>query len=188
MPMGQSAQDWSYGDLEAAFAKCKKVYDDTFVTASNSHHSMEPRTTMAYWENGKCFVHGSTQSQSFVVPGLAGLIGITPSELVYIAEFCGGGFGSKGGSYPTMAIAPLMSKKIGRPVMMRVSRFDEYAIGSARNGFQGRVKLGFAENGKLLAADLYVVQEGGANTGFYDFRNAADGLSIMYQPEAMRWR
>jgi len=188
LPMGTAAQEWSYGDVEAAFAKAKLVYDESFVTASNSHHSMEPRTCMAYWQNGKCFVHGSTQSQSFVVPPLAGMIGITPAELVYVAEFCGGGFGSKGGAYPTMAIPALLSKKINRPVMMRMSRFEEYAVGCARNGFQGRVKLGFAENGKLLAADLFVVQEGGAHTGFFDFRNAADAVSIMYQPEAMRWR
>ncbi|HEV7714527.1 MAG TPA: molybdopterin cofactor-binding domain-containing protein, partial [Steroidobacteraceae bacterium] len=61
MPMGKSAEDWAYGDVEAGFAKSKVVYDDSFVTASNSHHSLEPRTTMAYWQNGKCFVHGSTQ-------------------------------------------------------------------------------------------------------------------------------
>jgi CO/xanthine dehydrogenase Mo-binding subunit len=188
LPMGKPAQEWSFGDVDAEFAKAKVVYDESFVTASNSHHSMEPRTTMAYWQNGKCFVYGSTQSQSFVVPPLAGLIGIKPADLVYVAEFCGGGFGSKGSAYPTMAIAPLMSKKIGRPVMMRVSRSDEYGIGSARNGFQGRVKLGFAENGKLIAADLYIVQESGANLGFWDFRNAPDLLSIMYQPQAMRWR
>ena len=90
MPQGKPAQEWSWGDLDATFAKCKKVYEDTFVTASNSHHSMEPRTTMAYWQNGKCFVFGSTQSQSFVVPPLAGLIGIKPDQLVYVAEFCGG--------------------------------------------------------------------------------------------------
>ncbi len=149
---------------------------------------MEPRTTMALWQNGKCFVYGSTQSQSFVVPPLANFIGIKPDELVYVAEFCGGGFGSKGSAYPTMAIPALMSKKINRPVMMRVSRFEEYAIGSARNGLIGRIKLGFAENGKLLAADLYVVQESGANLGFWDFRNTADLVSVMYQPEAMRWR
>ena len=143
---------------------------------------------MAYWQNGKCFVHGSTQSQSFVVPGLAGLIGIKPDELVYIAEFCGGGFGSKGSAYPSMAIPALMSKKIGKPVMMRISRAEEYAIGCARNGFLGRVKLGFGEDGQLLAADMYIVQEGGANNGFWDFRNAADALSIVYTPEAMRWR
>lgn len=188
LPMGKAAEDWSYGDLEAGFAKSKVVYDESFVTASNSHHSLEPRTAMAYWQNGKCFVHGSTQSQSFVVPGLAALIGIKPPELVYIAEFCGGGFGSKGSAYPVMAIPALMSKKIGKPVMMRISRAEEYAVGCARNGFIGRVKLGFGEDGRILAADMYIVQEGGAHNGFWDFRNAADALSIVYTPEAMRWR
>jgi xanthine dehydrogenase molybdenum-binding subunit len=188
LPMGQPAQEWTVGDIEAAFAKSKVVYDESFVTASLSHHSMEPRTTMAYWQNGKCFVYGSTQSQSYVVPGIAGLLGIPPTDVVYVAEFCGGGFGSKGSAYPSMAIPALLSKKINRPVMLRISRAEEYFHGSARNGFQGQIKLGFAENGRLLAADLYIVQENGAYESFWDFRNAADSLSLVYQPEAMRWR
>jgi xanthine dehydrogenase molybdenum-binding subunit len=188
MPMGKAAQEWTYGDVEAGFAQAKLVLDETFVHASNSHHSMEPRTAMAYWQNGKCVVHVSSQSQSFIHPALAGLIGIKPEELVVIAEYCGGGFGSKGGAYPLQALPALLSKKIGRPVMMRVSRAEEYFHGSARLGFQGQVKLGFAADGKLLAADLYVVQENGASLSFFDFRNAADALSILYQPAAMRWR
>ncbi len=72
--------------------------------------------------------------------------------------------------------------------MMRVSRAEEYYIGHARNGFQGRVKLGFSADGRLLAADMYIVQESGAYNGFIDFRNAADALSVVYQPLAMRWR
>ena len=149
---------------------------------------MEPRTAMAYWQNGKCIVHVSSQSQSFITPALAGMIGIPPTDLVVIAEYCGGGFGSKGGAYPLQALPALLSKKINRPVMMRISRAEEYYHGSARLGFQGQVKLGFAEDGKLLAADLYIVQENGACNSFWDFRNAADGLSMLYQPEAMRWR
>jgi CO/xanthine dehydrogenase Mo-binding subunit len=188
MPMGKAAQEWTYGDVEAGFAKAKLVLDESFVHASNSHHSMEPRTAMAYWQNGKCIVHVSSQSQSFITPALAGLIGIPPAELVVIAEYCGGGFGSKGGAYPLQALPALLSKKINRPVMMRVSRAEEYYHGSARLGFQGQVKLGFDEEGKLLAADLYVIQENGASQSFFDFRNAADALSMLYQPEAMRWR
>jgi CO/xanthine dehydrogenase Mo-binding subunit len=188
MPMGKAAQEWTVGDPDAAFAKAKVVYDESFVTASVSHHSMEPRTTMSYWQNGKCFVYGSTQSQSFVVPPLAQFIGIAPQDLVYIAEFCGGGFGSKGSAYASMAIPALLSKKINRPVMMRISRAEEYYYGSARNGFQGQVKLGFAADGRMLAADIYIVQENGAYESFWDFRNAADALSLVYQPKAMRWR
>jgi xanthine dehydrogenase molybdenum-binding subunit len=188
MPMGKPAQEWKFGDVDAEFAKCKLVLDETFVHASNSHHSMEPRTAMAYWQNGKCILHVSSQSQSFIVPALAGMIGIPPTDLVLIAEYCGGGFGSKGGAYALQALPALLSKKINRPVMMRVSRAEEYYHGSARLGFQGQVKLGFAEDGKLLAADIYIIQENGAYNSFWDFRNAPDALSVLYQPEAMRWR
>ncbi len=188
MPMGQAAQEWSYGDVEAGFAKAALVLDETFVHSSNSHHSMEPRSAMAYWQNGKCFVHVSSQSQSYITPALAGMIGIAPSDLVVIAEYCGGGFGSKGGAYPLQALPALLSRKIGRPVMMRVSRAEEYYNGSARLGFQGQVKLGFDTDGRLLAADLYIVQENGACNSFWDFRNAADSMSLVYQPAAMRWR
>ncbi|MFM1886833.1 MAG: hypothetical protein RL026_1990 [Pseudomonadota bacterium] len=189
MPMGKAAEEWMFGeDLEATFGRCKLVLDEPFVHASNSHHSMEPRSAMAYWQNGKCFLHVSSQSQSFIVPPLAGMIGIPPTDLVLIAEYCGGGFGSKGGAYTIQALPALMSRKLGRPVMLRISRAEEYYNGSARNGFQGQVRLGFDERGKLLAADLYVVQENGAHNSFPDFRNAGDALSMMYQPEAMRFR
>ena len=107
--------EWSYGDIDAGFAKAKLVLDESFVTAGMSHHSMEPRSAMAYWENGKCFLYGSTQSQSFVVPGLAGLLGISPADLVYVAETCGGGFGSKGAAYPIMAVPATWRRRSAGP-------------------------------------------------------------------------
>ena len=189
LPMtGKPIADWSYGDLDKEFSEAKVVFDETFITASNAHHCMEPRSTMSYWENGKCYVFGSSQSQSFVAPGLANLIGIEPENLVYIAEYCGGGFGSKGGAYSSMAIPAYMSKKIQRPVMLRISRTEEYFIGSNRGGFQGRIKLGFKGNGKLLAVDLYIVQSCGPNGGFPDYNSAADAVSLCYQPNAMHYR
>ena len=153
---------------------------------------------MAYWENGKCFVFGSTQSQSFVVPGLAGLIQerqpdgkwkpIDLANLVYVAETCGGGFGSKGSAYPTMSVPAYMSRKIGKPVMLRISRAEEYFLGNARTGFQGRIKIGFDKTGRVTAADLFIVQENGPTTGFPDWPSAGDTVSILYQPPAMRFR
>jgi len=188
LPMGKPAEEWAYGDVEAGFKAAKLVMDESFVAGGYPHHSMEPRTTFAYWEGGKCFLHGSNQSHTSAVPNIARLIGIPPEDLVLIAEFCGGGFGSKIPGYPNMAIAALLSKKIGRPVMHRISRAEEYAIGSARPSFQGRMKLGFRADGKLLAADLYIVQETGPHQGAGDFRSAGVCLSMLYQPEAMRYR
>src|ERR687892_1350722 len=162
LPRGRPAEERSFGDLEAGFADAKLVIEQSFVTAGISHHSMEPRTAMAYWQNGKCYVHGSSQSQSYVIPGLARYLDVAPEDIVYIAEFCGGGFGSKGSAYPVMSIPGHMARKTGRPVIMRIARHEEYAIGSARPGFQGHVKIGFREGGRIPAVDLYVVQENGA--------------------------
>src|SRR5690606_18979456 len=188
LPTGRAAQEWSYGDVEAGFAEAALVLDESFVTAGLSHHSMEPRSALAYWQNGKCFLHASSQSQSFPVPTVARYLGIEPTELVFIAEYCGGGFGSKGGAYPIVAVPALLSRKIGRPVMMRISRHEEYYIGSARAGFQGRIRLGFAQNGRLTAADLFIVQENGPHAGFNDWQAAADAVSLVYTPPAMRFR
>ena len=188
LPQGEPAREWTVGDLEAGFTAADYILDESFVTASFSHNSMEPRSAMAYWENGKCFLYGSSQSQSFPVPAIAAYIGIDPADLVFVAEYCGGGFGSKGGAYPAMSIPAHMSRLTGRPVMMRVSREEEYYIGSARHGFQGRAKMGFRNDGRITAIDLYVVQDNGANSGFSDWLSAGDAVSLVYQPEAMRFR
>ena len=188
LPMGAPLQEWSYGDVDAGLAAAKVVLDETFVTAGLAHHSMEPRSALSFWQNGKCFLYGSTQGQSFPVPGIARLVGAEVENLVYVSEFCGGGFGSKGGGYPLMAIPAHLSKKINRPVMMRVARHDEYFMGSARPGFQGRARIGFRADGRISAVDLYIVQENGPNQGFNDWQSAAEAVSLVYQPQAMRFR
>ena len=188
LPMGEPSKEWTYGDIDAGFENAAYIIDESFVTASNSHHSMEPRSSFAYWQNGKCYLHGSSQSQSFMMPGLSRMLGIPTKDIVYIAEFCGGGFGSKGNPYPTLVLPAHMSKKIGRPCMLRVTRAEEYYLGSARSGFQGNVKLGFDKNGRILAADLYIVQQNGPNAGFPDLSSAGGAVSLVYTPLSMRWR
>ncbi len=188
LPEGEPLVEWKFGDVDAGMKAAKYVLDESFVTASNPHHSMEPRSSFAYWENGKCTLYGSTQSQSFVMPGLAKLLGVSPDQVNYISEYCGGGFGSKGSAYAVMTVSAHMAKKINRPCLLRISRSEEYYLGSARAGFQGRLKLGFAANGRLLAADVYIVHQNGSKQGFFDYQAAGDAVSLVYQPENMRFR
>jgi len=189
LPKGSAPIDWSFGDLDAKFKESDLVLEETFVSSANAHHALEPRSAAAYWENGKLHLWGSTQSSSFAVPSLAKYVGIEPKDVVMVSEFCGGGFGGKGYAYPVMAIPAFMSKKLGgRPVMMRMSRAEEFYNGSARAGFQGWVKVGFGKNGRIKAIDAFVVQDNGPTGGFWDFQNFGDASSIVFQPEAMRYR
>jgi xanthine dehydrogenase molybdenum-binding subunit len=188
LPMGVPGVEWSFGDVEAGFAEAKYVLDESFVTAALSHHCLEPRSCMAYWQGDKVFVYGSTQSQTAVMPNLARLAGIEPDNLVYIAEYCGGGFGSKINPYPAMGVPIYMAKKTGMPVLMRVSRAEEALFGSSRPAFQGRIKMGFRADGRITAVDLSIVQQNGPYNGGGDLGGAAGAVSLLYQPPAMRYR
>lgn len=184
---GEFTTEWAFGDLDAGFAEAAHVIEEPFVTIGYPHHSLEARTGMAYWENGKCYFHGSSQSQSANNAGLARMLGIDLADLVFINEATGGGFGSKIGPYPFMAITGNFAKVLNRPVQLRITREQEFYIGSARSGMQGWIKVGVKEDGKVSAVDLVIVNDGGA-TGGGSGNSSAQHVTVAYQPENMRYR
>jgi len=188
LPMGEPQTEWSIGDVDAAIAGADLVLDETMSHQSTTHHPLESRSAMAYWQNGKLYFHGSTQSVARARAALAGLMGLELEDVVFICEYCGGGFGSKITITPQLAIPALLSRKIGRPVMMRVTRYEETAIGRARPGFQARVKMGFRRDGKLVGLDLYILQDKGSYGESGDHSTGAETASLAYQPETMRFR
>ena len=188
LPMGKAVEEWSFGDLEAGFTKADLVLDESFIVQSTGHHPMETRSAMAYWQNGKLYLHGSTQSVAFNVATIARWVGIDPSNVVLICEFTGGGFGSKGNGAVSMTIPALLSKKANAPVMMRISREEESYIGRARTNMSGRARVGFTRDGRITALDLFLVQDSGAYGPMGDHRSAGNAASLIYQPGAMRWR
>jgi CO/xanthine dehydrogenase Mo-binding subunit len=188
LPMGEVPEEWKFGDLEAAFKDAALTLDETFVVQSTSHQPMEPRSAMAYWQNGKLYLHASTQSVIRTVDNVASWVGITPGDLVLISQYCGGGFGSKGGGAISMAIPSLLAKKANAPVMMRISREEEHFIGRGRTNMTGRAKVAFRKDGRITGLDLFIVQDNGSYGSFGDFRSAGNAVSLLYQPLAMRWR
>ena len=188
LPMGEVGEEWEHGDVEEALAEADLVLDETIVQASTSHQPLETRTAMAYWQNGKCYVHCSTQSTVRSHAPAAAWIGIEPENLVLIGEYCGGGFGSKIPGSIFEAIPGLLSRKIGKPVMLRITRQEENYIGRARPGYQARVRAGFRSDGRLTAVDLFVVQDNGPYNRQGDFLTTGRIASLAYQPENMRFR
>ena len=188
LPMGEAATEWTVGDIEAGFAEADVVVEDTIVHQSVTHHPMEPRSCMAYWQNGKLFLHGSTQSTERTRGSVARMAGVEAEDVVFIGEYCGGGFGSKISGSPIMAVPAVLSRKIGRPVMLRITRYEENYIGRARAGFQGWARMGFRADGRMTALDLYLVQDSGPYSGAGDLGTAPTVATASYQPENMRFR
>jgi CO/xanthine dehydrogenase Mo-binding subunit len=95
LPMGKPQDEWVYGDLDAGFKNAALVLDETFVTPDSSHQTLEPRTALAYWQNGKVFVHMGTQSTVQTLAALGRWLNMDPNQIVLVSEYTGGGFGSK---------------------------------------------------------------------------------------------
>ncbi len=188
LPMGEATDEWEHGDLEAGFAEADLVFEDTIVHQSLTHHPMEPRSSMAYWDNGKCYLYGSTQSTQKTHQAMASRLDLDPDDLVFVGQYCGGGFGSKITGAPIYQVTALLAKKIARPVMMRINRYEENYIGRGRPGFQAWTKMGFRNDGKITAIDLYIVQDHGPYGRSGDYATAGVVTDMVYTPHAMRFR
>ena len=173
LPMGKATDpEWSFGNVDAGLKEGENnvalVLDETFVTPNTSHQPLETRTAMAYWQNGKVYVHCSTQSTAQTAPAIARWLGLLDdkgqpdlTKVVIVSEYTGGGFGSKITSAISAIIPAVLSKKVGAPVMMRISREEEHYIGRARPSLHGRLKVGFTKEGKITAVDMFVVMDNG---------------------------
>ena len=168
--MGKAPDTWSYGDLDSGFKNAALVLDETFVTPDTSHQTLETRSAMAYWQNGKVYIYTGTQSTAQTLPAIARWLNISPDNVVFISEYTGGGFGSKITGGVSMIIPALLAKKTNAPVMMRISREEETFIGRARPGFQGRMKVGFSKEGRITALDMFVICDNGPYDAVGDAR------------------
>jgi xanthine dehydrogenase molybdenum-binding subunit len=182
------ANSWKYGDVDAGFKKAALVLDETFVTPDSSHHCMETRSAMAYWQNGKVYVHTGTQSTIQTVPAIGRWLNIDPEKVVLVSEYTGGGFGSKITGAISLIIPALLAKKCNAPVMMRLSREEETFIGRARPSMTGRMKVGFSKEGRITALDMFVLVNNGPYDPVGDAPSSGRIVSLLYQPESMRFQ
>lgn len=188
LPLGKAGSEWSYGELEAEMSQAALVLDETFVTPNVSHQTLETRSTLAWWENGKLHIAVGTQSTVQTVPALAKWLNMKPEDIVLISEYTGGGFGGKITASVAAIIPALLAKKAHAPVMLRVSREDEQAIGRARPSVIGRMRAGFSKEGRLLGLDMFVIMDNGPYEEQHDGGMSGRMASLLYQPRAMRWR
>jgi CO/xanthine dehydrogenase Mo-binding subunit len=85
-------------------------------------------------------------------------------------------------------IPALLAKKTGAPVMMRITREEENFIGRGRPSLHGRIKAGFSKEGRITALDMYVICDNGPYDMVGDAFSSGRIVSVLYQPQAMRWR
>ncbi len=122
---------------------------------------MEPMAVAADWGPSTLTVWASCQAPHGVRNRLSALLGKPSHEIRVIAPDVGGGFGAKASWYPELLLAPLLSRRLGRPVTYVESRSENLvAMTQGRDQVQD-IEVGFDDDGRILALKVMVTQDVG---------------------------
>jgi len=165
------------GDVEAGFAAADVVVEREFRTAMVHQGYIEPQNAAASWEpDGRLTVWTSTQGHFSVREQLADLLQMPVGRIKVMPMEVGGGFGGKVQVY-LEPVAALLSRQAGRPVKMWMSRAEVFTGTGPASGTYIRCKMGATKDGRIVAAQLYMVYDAGAFPGSPVGAGAVTGLS-----------
>ncbi len=152
------------GELEAGFAQADAIVEDTYRTGLQEHVYIEPQGIVAIpGSDGSITVQGSMQCPYYVHKALKVLFDLPDDKVIVIQTVTGGGFGGKE-EYPSMIAghAALLARKAGKPVKLVYDRSEDIAATTKRHAAIVHHKTGVNHEGKLVAADIDVIMDGGA--------------------------
>ncbi len=158
--------DWlrmARGDVATALASAPHVITDEVYMGGQDHFYLETQASWAIPDGeGHFQVYSSTQHPSETQIVVARVLGISRKDVVVTSLRMGGGFGGKETqANPYAAIAALAAHKTGKPVRVRLKRDQDMILTGKRHPFLGRYKVGFDDDGKLLALELELYSDGG---------------------------
>jgi xanthine dehydrogenase YagR molybdenum-binding subunit len=148
---GERPPDSSRGDPDGTFNSGAVKLDATYTTPVEHHNPMEPHATIAAWTGDRLTVWTATQGISGAQDTLAGQFGIDKSDVRVICPYVGGGFGSKGNTWPPATLAALAARTVRRPVKLVLTRAQMFTSNGHRPRTVQKLKLSSDVNGTLIS-------------------------------------
>ncbi len=153
------------GDVERGLGDSAATIEATYTTPVQTHVSLEAHGAVASWNGDRLTVWCSTQGIFGVRDDLAVYFNLPHENVRVIAEFIGGGFGSKFGATTDIIAAARLAKAAGAPVKIMLPRWAEHlATGNRPNSVQ-KVRMGAGRDRKLAAIELIQYGSGGIGAG-----------------------
>uniref|UniRef100_A0A8C9TF78 Aldehyde oxidase 5 n=1 Tax=Scleropages formosus TaxID=113540 RepID=A0A8C9TF78_SCLFO len=129
------------------------------------HFYMETQGLIAVprGEDGEMDLYVATQHAAFTQEVVGHTLGVDSNKITCHVKRLGGGFGGKVMKIASLsAIAATAAYKTGRAVRCVLDRGDDMLITSGRHPFLGKYKVGFMNDGTILAADITYYSNGGS--------------------------
>ena len=151
------------GEPEQALLEAPERLEGELFIGGQEHFYLETQAALALPEEaGGMFVHSSTQHPTETQEVVARVLGIAKNRVTVQCLRMGGAFGGKETQANTWAaVAALASQKLGRPVLVRLTRAQDVTMTGKRHPFLGRFRVGFTPDGQLRALLLELFSNGG---------------------------
>ncbi len=150
------------GDVETALAACDIVIENTYETQQVEHAYLEPEAGLAWVDHdGVVTVLSPSQNITHHRHMLSRIIAKPINKVRFIMSPVGGGFGGKEDMIYQGMLA-LLAMKTGRPVRLVFTREESIATTAKRHPARIHYRSGFMRDGRLMAAALRMVSDGGA--------------------------
>ena len=153
----------SRGDVATALAAAPTKLEGEFEFGGQEHFYLE---TQAAWaeagEDGTVLVNSSTQHPSEIQAIVAEVLHVARHKVIVQAPRMGGGFGGKetqGNAFA--ALVALAAVRTGRAVRVQLDRDLDMMLTGKRHPFHSKFSVGYDPNGRLLAAQVALVSDGG---------------------------
>ena len=155
------------GDVEAAFAKADVIIEGEYETPEQEHAYLQPEAGMGYIdEQGRVTVAVASQWLHEEREQIAHALGLPEEQVRVIHPTIGGAFGGREDLSVQLVLAlaawRLHQRGINRPVKIIWSREESIIGHHKRHRYHIRTRWGANKDGKLVAAEVELVANGGA--------------------------
>jgi CO/xanthine dehydrogenase Mo-binding subunit len=155
------------GDVETGFAQADVVVEGTYRTPAQEHAYLQPEAGVSYIdEEGRYTVVVAGQWAHEDQEQIAHSLGLPPDRIRVIYPAIGGAFGGREDMSVqivlALAVMRLHERGIDRPVKIIWSREESIIGHHKRHPFFIHTRWGATHDGKLVAAEVEIVADGGA--------------------------
>ncbi|RMF42803.1 MAG: aldehyde oxidase, partial [Anaerolineae bacterium] len=155
------------GDVDAAFAQADVIVEGEYRTPAQEHAYLQPEAGLAYIdEEGRVTVKVAGQWTHEDREQIAHALGLPEEQVRVIYPAIGGAFGGREDMSVQIVLAlaawKLHQRGIDRPVKIVWSREESIIGHHKRHPYLIRTRWGATREGKIVAADVEVIADGGA--------------------------
>ncbi len=165
-PQVEAGAEEKVGDPDAALAAAEVKLKGIYGVPVVAHNCLETHGLIVQWTGPDSLTAWcSAEAAAAVASQLAEGVGIPAANVRVIAEYVGGGYGSKRSADRWGVECARLAKLAGAPVKLMLDRRAEITVAGDRPSVYGEVEVGAKKDGTLTAWSSKSWGSGGVSTG-----------------------